>query len=143
MLLNAALFVSSIERSLTFYRDLLGFSIFEESTVEGDVVRFLSNGHYSAMRLVLLKLAPIALSTKLELLQFDECSRLTEAPDRPHPHAGSLAFCVPNLDEHIRRLRERGIEPCSDTFAIALPRLGRNSIVYYRDPDGHLIEFLE
>jgi catechol 2,3-dioxygenase-like lactoylglutathione lyase family enzyme len=141
MLLHADLFVASMARSLELYVDQLGFQIVEDMIVESDLVRFLSEDHYDAMRLVLLKVAPMG--SWIELQEFQATSMRKATPYLPPPHAGSLTVMVDDLQDRLQRLRRAGVAVDGDLFTIDLPRLGRARIGFLRDPDGHRIELLE
>jgi catechol 2,3-dioxygenase-like lactoylglutathione lyase family enzyme len=141
MMLHADLFVASMARSLAFYVDQLGLQIIEDVIIESDLVRFLSEDHYDAMRLVLLKVAPIG--SWIELQEFQATSLRKAIPYLPAPHAGSLTLMVDGLQDRLQRLRRAGVAVEGDLFTIDLPRLGRARIGFLRDPDGHRIELLE
>ncbi len=141
MLLHADLFVASMARSLTFYVDQLGLKIAEDVIIRSDLVRFLSDDHYDAMRLVLLKVAPIG--SWIELQEFQAESMRKATPYLPPPHTGSLTLLVDDVRERIAQLRRAGVTVEGDVFTVDLPRLGRARIGFLRDPDGHRIELLE
>lgn len=140
MLFHSDLFVSSMERSLRFYSARLGFRVVEDSTVRGDLVRYVSRGRYDAMRLVLLKVSRVG--AMIELLEFERPS------EEPYdfeiaPYHGCITVLVEDLDGKIRELREQGVEPSSEIYEVGLPNVGASRVVFYADPDGHAIEFLQ
>jgi catechol 2,3-dioxygenase-like lactoylglutathione lyase family enzyme len=115
-LLEVSLYVEDMDRSAAFYRDLLGFEV----VATHERLRALGAGG----RQVLL-LFERGASARLEKGAHD-------ASGRQH-----LAFAVPaaELEAWTARLSERGVE-VEET--IRWPRGGTS--VYFRDPDGHLIE---
>ena len=53
-----------------------------------------------------------------------------------------LAFLVSDLGEVTRAMAADGQHPVSAVFEIPLTQLGRAQVVFYRDPDGYLVEFV-
>jgi catechol 2,3-dioxygenase-like lactoylglutathione lyase family enzyme len=137
MILHADLFVDSMGRSLAFYR-ALGFEILDDAVIEGELVRYVSEGHYDAMRLVLLRASMIG--SKLELLELLERSRCTTGP-RPTigAHPGALGVLVPDLAAALAQLRTLGVEPASPVRALEVPGVGLADTVAIDDPDGHAL----
>lgn len=140
MILHADFLVDSMSRSLDFYVRGLGFTLADDAVLRGKLPRFLSHEHYDAMRLVLLK--PSAIGPMVELVEFQKDSALRGAPFEPPPHHGSLAMVVKDLDAHIAALRKKDIAPASEIYDVPMPK-ANSRVIFYRDPDGHLLEFME
>ncbi|OMF59912.1 VOC family protein [Paenibacillus sp. FSL R5-0766] len=136
MLLHADFFVSSINDSLKFYVDALGFELVDEFEVNGDLVRFISAGIYSKCRVVLLRIG--VRSAMIELIEF-----VDKKTDDVIKSRGSITILVPSLDEKISVLRNKGISPVSDVFNVDSNKFGRSKVLFYSDFDGNKIEFLE
>lgn len=120
---HITLICSDLERTRSFYRDLLGLSLVREADNDDDPgARHFWFGDADG--------SPGTLVTFLEYPQMEE-----GVVGRGSTH--HFAFHVGSADE-LRAwreyLEEAGV-PCSD----ALERSGLVS-VYFRDPDGHLIE---
>jgi catechol 2,3-dioxygenase-like lactoylglutathione lyase family enzyme len=146
MILHADLFVSSMARSLDFYVDGLGFAVADDAILRGDLPSFLSQGHFEAMRLVLLK--PAIIAPMIELIEFQaDSAKINGAngnsPFQPPPHHGSIAIVVKNLGTHVSALEAKDIRPSSDVYEVTMPKVGNSKVIFYRDPDGHLLEFLQ
>jgi catechol 2,3-dioxygenase-like lactoylglutathione lyase family enzyme len=141
MLLHADLFVRSLEASLEFYCEKLGFSLIEEVHVEGAVVRFMSNDCFDAMRIAIVSVCPVG--AKIELMELPTESARSSADFMPAPHSAALTILVPDLAIHIAALKIKDVRPASGTFKVRFPGSGDCSVVFYRDPDGHLLEFVE
>lgn len=132
-------YVSSMERSLGFYVTHLGFSVVEDTIVQGDLPSYVSNNSFDTLRLVLLNSAPG--SACIELVQFQGEPR--HPGFRIVPHQGTASFMVENLHELLARLRRVGIEPENRIASVILPHAGRSEIAFVRDPDGHPLEFIQ
>jgi glyoxylase I family protein len=115
--------VADLERTTTFYRDVLGLAL----TERGDNPDDPGTRHFWFGD---------ANGSPGTLVSFMEYPTMAEAQSgRGGVH--HFAFRVESADEQAAwrdYLRERGI-PCSEIF-----HRGRFSSIYFRDPDGHLIE---
>jgi catechol 2,3-dioxygenase-like lactoylglutathione lyase family enzyme len=138
-LVHVDLTVADMERSLAFYTDSLGLLVLEDCTVETEAARFLSAGKASKMRMVFLT-SGTTTSFMVELIQLlDEKDQEASGERRDV----IFAFLVDDLPQAIRSLAVDGRQPVTDVFPIELPQLGRAQVVFFRDPDGYLIEFVE
>lgn len=132
------LVVRSVSASLAFYGKLLDIKIIDDAIVEGAVPEFLSEGRTRRMRLALFKLAPVG--SMIELIEFmDLTEELGSARFR---NRTSISVFVGELVSVIKRGTEQGIAPESDVMPVQLPRSGDSEIVFFRDPDGYLLEFV-
>jgi catechol 2,3-dioxygenase-like lactoylglutathione lyase family enzyme len=139
MILHADLFVRSMEPALEFYCGKLGFTVIDDSTVQGLLAHHVSGNRVDELRLVLLRVSPVGAMIELVELASRPEVALSAAPAR----GGWVSILVPNLDAHTRRWREVGLEPTSPVFKVALPRSGVSQIVFYKDPDGNDLEFVQ
>ncbi len=121
--IETSLYVADLDRSHSFYSTLLGF---EQIYAEGDRMRALS----VSGRQVLL------------LFKFNGSLQPTDSPNgRIPPHDGSghlhLAFAIAETDLSAWRetLRDRQVAIESEVHC------GGHSL-YFRDPDGNLIELI-
>ena len=122
-LLESALYVMDLDRSVSFYRDICGFELIH---TEGDRMRAMS----VADRQILL------------LFRVGGSRQATETPNGnipPHDGYGSLhlAFAVEagQLEPWRDRLLQMNIPVESEVHC------GGDSL-YFRDPDGHLVELI-
>jgi catechol 2,3-dioxygenase-like lactoylglutathione lyase family enzyme len=131
--------VRNLERSLTFYRDLLGLRVIELSGEEdiGEIVG-IAGARIRAADL------DVGDGRIFELLEYVAAAG-DDVPQRPNG-AGCLhvALRVPDLTKVLRRLAEAGHlpdgKPATITGAIAWEGA---TVVYLRDPDGAIIELVQ
>jgi catechol 2,3-dioxygenase-like lactoylglutathione lyase family enzyme len=135
--------VGSLERSVTFFTDVLGFTRVSETELAGRPYELLSGVFGARARVARLRLG-------------DEHVELTEylAPrGRPYPvdtRANDrwfqhVAIVVSDMSEAYARLRERGAAHAStgpQRLPDWNPNAGGISAHYFRDPDGHFLEVL-
>jgi catechol 2,3-dioxygenase-like lactoylglutathione lyase family enzyme len=137
-LTHVGICVSDLERSLRFYRDLLGFVWEHELQVEGEPTDTL-------LRLKGTKLHAVYLArdgVRIELLRFASPPAPTR-PERPmHQHGLThLSFRVADLDAVLDGLRAAG-ERILDETVIRFPEW-QSAAAFIVDPDGQLIELVQ
>jgi catechol 2,3-dioxygenase-like lactoylglutathione lyase family enzyme len=130
--------VSDLERSLRFYRDLLGFAWEHALDVEGEPTDTL-------LRLRGTKLHAEYLSrdgVRIELLAFAS-PPAPPRPERPLNQYGltHLSFRVTDLDAVLEGLRRAG-ERVLDETVIRFPEW-QSAACFIVDPDGQLIELVQ
>lgn len=139
MLLHVDLFVQSIEKMLDFYVGILGMELVDDSIISGGLVNFVSQGAYTSYRIVLLR--DKIMGTMLELVQYlEKPPKNTQYSQDTHT---TLTFLVPSLEEQINKLSKKNIYPASNKFLVTMPKVGTSKLIFYRDPEEHLVEFLE
>lgn len=130
--------VSDLERSLRFYRDLLGFTWEHELSVEGQPTDTL-------LRLEGTNLHAVYLSrdgVRIELLHF-QSPPAPRKPPRVMNEVGltHLSFRVADLDAVVAALRAAGERVLDDTI-LRFPDFG-SAACMIADPDGQLIELVQ
>jgi catechol 2,3-dioxygenase-like lactoylglutathione lyase family enzyme len=136
--------VRDVDRSVAFYRDVLGFEKFTEREVDGPEFERLTGVFGSRARIVRMKLG----DEQIELTEYlaprgrsmPEDSR---ANDQWFQH---IAIIVRDMDEAYQRLRQFKVEHAS-SGPQRLPdwnkAAGGIQAFYFRDPDGHFLEILQ
>jgi catechol 2,3-dioxygenase-like lactoylglutathione lyase family enzyme len=145
MVLHADLFVSSMDVALNFYCEKLGFLLVDDAVVRGPLIQYLSFGTHDTARLVLLRVSSIGAMIELQELRtssIELAGSHSTSCDTPRL-CGLISILTENIESHISRARSRGLEPASGVFTVALPRQGSCRVVFYEDPDGNRIEFLQ
>ena len=133
--------VSNLERSLAFWRDMLGFELSHTAHQTGELAQEITGVASAEIKLAVLK-APGG--HKVELLEYLAPADRKRADIRPCD-VGSVhvALLVHDLDAVLERIA------ASDWKAAGKPQRlqsGPNAgkrVVYVRDPDGTTIEFME
>ena len=126
-IVESILYTNNLERAVAFYRDELGL----ESLV-GDAERF--HCFRAGPRQVLLLFTR---GGTLEPTEVTNGSGVIPPHDGRGPHHIGFAVSRESYDAWLERLRARGIRIESET---TWARGGRS--VYFRDPDGHLLELV-
>ncbi len=135
--------VADADRSIAFYRDVLGFTVTDDHEVAGDAYEHLYGVFGARVRVVSLQLG----DETLRLEQF-LAPRGRPIPADVQSNDGAfqhVAIIVSDMDRAYARLREHGVQHAS-TGPQLLPQwnkaAGGISAFYFRDPDGHHLEIL-
>jgi catechol 2,3-dioxygenase-like lactoylglutathione lyase family enzyme len=135
--------VSSVERSIAFFTDVLGFEPVSEIEIFGRPYELLHGVFGARMRVAKLRLG----SEQIELTEFltprgRPYPSDTRGNDRWFQH---IAIIVSDMDRAYARLREHGVAHAS-TGPQRLPDWNTSAAgiraYYFRDPDGHFLEIL-
>jgi catechol 2,3-dioxygenase-like lactoylglutathione lyase family enzyme len=130
--------VSNLERSLAFYRDLLGMRVIQEVPFGGPSYDAIMGVNGTDGRIAVLRTQNL----EIELLEFRRPLPRPADPDRRVFDQGLSHFAIHVAD--IAALRAR-LEAAGVRFHSALVYFPRcaTTAVYFRDPDGNLIEMIQ
>jgi catechol 2,3-dioxygenase-like lactoylglutathione lyase family enzyme len=130
-----------MDLALDFYRDRLCFPVVDDSIVKGDIIKSISHGKCDTARLVLMRISKIGAMLELQELMPD--SELAQESLSTSIPTGLISILVADLEAHVARAKAKNLYPTSDVFTVELPRQGKCKVIFYTDPDGHRLEFLE
>ena len=133
--------VSNLERSLAFWRDVLGFEVSHTAHQKGELAQEITGVEGAEIKLVVLK-APGG--HKIELLEYLAPVDRERANLRPCD-VGSVhvALLVDDLDLVLGRIAVSGWKAAGNPQTLTRgPNAGKR-VVYVRDPDGAAIELMQ
>ena len=133
--------VSNLERSLAFWRDVLGFEFSHTAHQTGELAQEITGVEGAEIKLAVLKTAG---GHKIELLEYLAPADRKRGNLRPCD-VGSVhvALLVEDLDAVLAQIAASGWEAAGKSQTLkAGPNAGKR-VVYVRDPDGTTIEFME
>jgi catechol 2,3-dioxygenase-like lactoylglutathione lyase family enzyme len=133
--------VSDIERSLSFWRDVLGFELSHRAHQKGELAEEITGVPGAEILIAVLK-AP---GHKIELLEYRAPADRRQQNDRRPCDLGAahIAFTVENLDEILDRIAAFGWKAPGKPQTLAVgPNAGKR-VIYVHDPDGTTIEFMQ
>ena len=133
--------VSDIERSVAFYRDVLGMRLVRRQTGTAPYLAKVTG--FEGVRLEIALLQPADGGSMLELLQY--VSHPAPATDRATNRPGNahLCFKVDDLRAACVELRRRGVTLVSEPTEITAGAHTGGWAVYLRDPDGFTLELYQ
>jgi lactoylglutathione lyase len=138
---HTGLQVANLERSLAFYRDVLGLELVfawnPQAPYVGELVGYPDVDLHAAI------LRPPDSDVFLELLEYRNVERHPVDTRTANPGTAHVAFFVEGLDDLYERLVAAGVGAVS---APVTPTIGPNKggrAVYMIDPDGIRVELIE
>jgi glyoxylase I family protein len=133
--------VSNLERSLSFWRDVLGFELSHRAHQTGDLAAQITGVAGAEILIAVLK-AP---GHKIELLEYRGPADRQQQNDRRPCDLGAahIALAVDNLDAVLERIAAAGWTAAGEPQTLTIgPNAGKR-VIYVRDPDGTTIEFMQ
>jgi catechol 2,3-dioxygenase-like lactoylglutathione lyase family enzyme len=133
--------VSDIERSLAFYRDLLGLKLVRRQTGTAPYLAAVTG--FEGVRLEIALLQSADGGSMLELLQYvshpaEPTDRATNRPGNAH-----LCFRVDDIQAACAELDRHGVRLISPPIEITAGAHRGGWAVYVRDPDGFTVELYQ
>jgi catechol 2,3-dioxygenase-like lactoylglutathione lyase family enzyme len=133
--------VSDIERSIEFYRDALGLSLYRRQQGTAEYVGRITGFPGVRLEVALMRLSDG--SGMLELLQY--VSHPAPATPRETNRPGNAHLCLKVADIHTAaaELRRRGVTLISDPVEVPAGIHQGAWGLYLRDPDGFTVELFQ
>jgi glyoxylase I family protein len=134
--------VSNLERSLAFWRDVLGFELSHCAHQAGEMAAEITGVAGAEIKLAVVKTPG---GHKIELLEYLAPPDRKQHVDLRPCDVGSVhvALTVDNLDAVLERISASGWKATGTPQTLQSgPNAGKR-VVYVRDPDGATIEFMQ
>jgi len=132
--------VTNLERSLAFWRDVLGFELSHCPHQTGELASEITGVPDAEISIAVLK----GYGHKIELLQYLAPADRKHVDVRPcDVGSAHVAFTVDNLDAVLNAIAASGWKAAGKPQTLKTgPNAGKR-VVYVRDPDGTTIEFMQ
>jgi glyoxylase I family protein len=133
--------VSNLERSLAFWRDVLGFELSHQVRQAGHLASEITGVPGAEISIAVVK-AP---GHKIELLEYHAPSdRKGSGTIRPCDiGAAHIAITVDDIDAVLEKIAASGWQAAGSPQTLSTgPNAGKR-VIYVRDPDGTTIEFMQ
>jgi catechol 2,3-dioxygenase-like lactoylglutathione lyase family enzyme len=139
---HVSLNVMDLERSLRFYRDVLGLEpLFGPEDVTGPGFGRATKIDGAKIRYTVLRVGDgTSLVWLIQFLAPRARPSRQQVHDTEAPH---IAFRVDDIDEAKARLEARGVKFTSEPIRVDDGPLSGRSFVYFPDPDGVILEIFE
>ena len=134
--------VSDLDRSIPFYRDVLGLEVMIGPTdvFEGDELSKALGVEDARLRLVIFKVG----DGSLELLQYLSPDSAMKAPMPPNTlGAMHVAFRVKDVQVKMKEFEEKGVKFLSPLNVVDEGPLEGWKWIYFNDPDGITLELVQ
>ena len=138
---HAGITVSDMDRSLAFYRDLLGLELLWRRVFEEPEIReIVGVPEASAIEVAMLRVPGSDLD--VELLEYKGCQPRSGATEPSRHGTGHFCMFVRSIDALFADLQSSGVRFRSDrpVEMTGGPNRGGKSL-YSLDPDGYIVEF--
>lgn len=139
--------VEDLDRQLAFYRELLGFSLTRQVTISGDWIENVVGLRDVEADVVYLSLPE---GPRLELIRYrsPEAMRPEGLEHPATPGLRHIAFRVDDIAPLVERLERAGVPFFGEVQDVPSGQVTyagnrRKRLVYFRDPEGTVLEFCE
>ncbi len=143
--IDVGLVVRDIERSVSWYRDVIGLKPLTTIDIEADFSGHAGLTDYKLFRVHVLALGEAAEAAKLKLMQIPETEPATCPSEFIHSAYGIryLTIFVKDLTAALRRAADAGARPLVNGPVRFPEELGdHNWLACLRDPDGNIVELI-
>jgi catechol 2,3-dioxygenase-like lactoylglutathione lyase family enzyme len=133
--------IADLERSLAFYRDLLGFELVWERVNSEEYVRKIVGQPEAVLHQAMLRFP--GSDHLLELIDYRGVERTPVDTNPVNPGTAHICLLVRDLPAYYDHLVANGVASVSEPVAVTSgPNAGRLA-VYMIDPDGFRLELLD
>lgn len=140
-IVHTGLQVADLERSLGFYRDLLGLELYATRVAAEPYMEELVG--YPGVELHVAFLRLPGTEHVLELLEYRNVPRTAVDTGTANPGTAHICLAVEDLTGLHRALADSGIEFVSDPVIVTAGANEGRMVVYAKDPDGIRVELLQ
>ena len=144
-ILHTGLTVSDLERSIAFYRDVLGLEVVSQWDNARPYVRTVVGFPDAELRIALLRLPGGAAPSghHLELLEYRSPRGVRGDARTCNPGNAHVAFMVEDLDRAHAELCAKGVRFKSAPVEVDYGRNKGAKVVYFLDPDDITLELVQ
>lgn len=142
---HVGLTVSDLDRSIIFYRDVLGLEFQGEILMSGEETEKIFNKKDIKARVAYLKGSNNLESPPVELIQFIGTVVDEKESDLFTTSISELCFYTDDIDVVYKNLIENDVECISEPayFDFTKEGFGKSKAFYFKDPDGIILEVME
>lgn len=144
-IMHVGITVSDIEKSISFYRDILGLTYKGMLTMEGEETDLLFGSKDSKAKVAYLNGSNEIIAPPVELIQFVNKKASKEKADLFKTSISEICFAVKDIDKVYKHLVENNVECLSapQPFDFTKDGFGKSKAIYFKDPDGIILELME
>lgn len=142
---HVAVTVSDLERSLPFYKEVLGLQEIERHLLDGETISTMAGKPGVVMQVVRLA-CPDTPDILIDLQQYIEPKEDVSNAALGMANHSHFCFGVNNLQATCDELQKKGVELISAPVSFDLGEdwdYGVVKVVFFKDPDGFILELME
>lgn len=142
---HIGLTVTDLERSIKFYRDILGLDYKGFMYMEGESTDRLFNGKNLKAKVAYLSPKSGEGCPDVELIEFKRGEVKKGQPSLFKTSISELCFAVEGIEDFYKHLVDKKVQVMSEpqTFDSTEYGFGKSSALYFYDPDGNILEAIE
>ena len=142
---HVGLTVTDLDRSIAFYRDILGLEFKGELLMQGPETDRLFCRENCKVRVAYLNGSDNLYTPPVELIQFLDIDIKKERSDLFKTSISELCFYVDDAELVYQRLIENGVYCLSSPQEFDFRETGfsRSKAFYFKDPDGIILEVIQ
>lgn len=138
--------VRDMEKSILFYRDVLGLELVGDMKMQGIETERLTQIKGAKLRVVYFNSNKDLKAPPIELIEFIG-NKENNKPYEKISNSGisEICFYVDDIDKIYQNLKEKGVEFLSSPqlFDLTNQGYGKSKAVYFRDNNGIVLELIE
>lgn len=137
--------VSDIDKSIKFYRDILGLEYKGQLLMEGKETDLLFGRKNCKVKVAYLNGSKNSYAPPVELIQFITDDIKKEERTLFETSISEICFKVKDIEKEYKNLLNKGVEFLSapQFFDYSKFNFGKSKAVYFKDPDGIILELVE
>ncbi|MHB1006075.1 MAG: VOC family protein [Chloroflexota bacterium] len=136
---HTSITVADMDRSLAFYRDLLGFEVISERFAPAEFASIVTGIAGASLKVVYVQ----AGGYRIELIQYVTAQGNILEPNTNRPGSCHIAFNVDDVQSMVGALKQKGIRFKSEPVTVGGGPNKGGRAVYFLDPDGVTLEFIQ
>ena len=142
---HVGLTVSDLERSIAFYRDILGLEFQGEIFMEGEETDKMFRKKNCKARVAYLNGSKALEAPPVELIQFVNNEVKKVPSDLFTTSISEVCFYTDDIDSAYKHLVDNNVECLSEPqyFDFRAYGFGESRAFYFRDPDGIILEMMQ
>ena len=144
-ILHIGITVTDLDRSIMFYRDIMGLTFQGEIVMDGPETELLFNRPGTKARVAYLNGSSEKYAPPIELIQFIGMEPDHQVTDLFRTSVSEICFMTDDIEADYRALTEKGVRFLSapQHFDFSKDGFSKSKAVYFHDPDGIIIELME
>lgn len=142
---HIGLTVTDLDRSIKFYRDILGLSYKGYMYMEGESTDKLFNGKDLSVKVCYLSSKEGDGYPDVELINFERGQVKKDSPSLFKTSISELCFEVEDIEKFYNYLVDSDVKVMSEpqVFDSSKYGFGKSKAIYFYDPDGNILEAIE
>ena len=142
---HVGLTVSDLDRSIAFYRDILGLKLQGEIFMEGEETDKMFRKENCKARVAYLNGSKALEAPPIELIQFVDSEIHKAQSDLFTTSISEVCFYTDDIDSVYKTIIENHVDCLSEPqyFDFRADGFGESRAFYFRDPDGIILEMMQ